>query len=204
MTAALHNRANQPRFGKDVLAHFRRPPQVPMVLHLEGWPRRRRLARHRTFGLSLYNTKWSLAPLLSIDRNVKFGDHAHLKCSLCESQIGATKNAQNHGVRGSHAVVLHLYCHAQLTEATTLRHSCRSTRIDTRTSSWRYQNSGTVRRIECAVVAIRFLIAPANADQSTRERASGEAARRDVLAPQAHARHSPPPPSREDFDNHAG
>ena len=39
---------------------------------------------------------------------------------------------------------------------------------------------------------------------SSRERASGEAARRDVLAPQARARRSSPPPSREDFDNHAG
>jgi hypothetical protein len=39
---------------------------------------------------------------------------------------------------------------------------------------------------------------------SSRERASGEAARRDVLAPQARARRPPPPPSREDFDNYAG
>ena len=39
---------------------------------------------------------------------------------------------------------------------------------------------------------------------SSRERASGEAARRDVLAPQARARRSSPPRSREDFDNHAG
>ena len=39
---------------------------------------------------------------------------------------------------------------------------------------------------------------------SSRERASGEAARRDVLAPQARARRPPPPLSREDFDNHAG
>jgi hypothetical protein len=39
---------------------------------------------------------------------------------------------------------------------------------------------------------------------SSRERASGEAARRDVLAPQARARRSSPPRSREDFDNNAG
>ena len=39
---------------------------------------------------------------------------------------------------------------------------------------------------------------------SSRERTSGEAARQDVLASQAHARRPPPSPSREDFDNHAG
>ena len=39
---------------------------------------------------------------------------------------------------------------------------------------------------------------------SSRERASGEAARQGVLASQARAHHSPPSPSREDFDNHAG
>jgi len=39
---------------------------------------------------------------------------------------------------------------------------------------------------------------------SSRERASGEAARQGVPASQARAHHSPPSPSREDFDNHAG
>ena len=40
---------------------------------------------------------------------------------------------------------------------------------------------------------------------SSRERASREAARRDVLAPHSRARcQSPPPRSGEDFDNHAG